>query len=274
MKKKTLPFAILAIIHILLIVYTFTQKKHKTLIVLFSSIGIAYVFEYFVLNVFKMYRYYPKVFRNGWVDSVFGALLSQSLFVPITATLMVLFHLGWKWRIGAGLAYGLIETVFIKWNIYKNYQWRTVFTITTMPIYFYVVKKWWEALQKKNAKIIPALSVFFYFWVNYTNIYYFLLAFFKKFVFHLGIVKDKYWEHFMLVPLYTFYQSVIGTISTMYSCKKTKIGCLILLHISDQLIFKYKIIQSTKRDLYSFIPVHLLIFTFGEYYYKWMKEYR
>jgi hypothetical protein len=272
MNKKNIPFFILGIISFLILTVTFFQRRQKTLLLLLSSIGIAYVFEYFVLNIFKMYRYFPNVFKNKWIDSVFGALLSQSVFVPIVATYLALNNRGWKWRIGASLLFGIIERLFIKLRLFKNKTWKTSYTIISLPFYFFVVKKWWEGLQIQQTKIITILSVFFCYWVNYTNVYFFLLAFSKKFFFRIGFLRDKYQEHFILLPMYTFYQAIMGALNTLYFQNQTKLFNLLWLHLSDQLLFRLKIIRSKKSDLYMSIPIHLFIHGFGEYYHYLIKK--
>jgi hypothetical protein len=264
-KSKSFPFIILFFIHLFLLGLTFYKKGKKTSSSLVISIGIAYVFEYFVLNLFRMYRYYPKVFKKDWIDSVFGALLSQSVYVPIAATMLSLFNLGWKWRMGISFIYGVIERLFIHWGIYRNKTWNTFLTITTLPIYFYIVARWWNDMQRGN-RIKEFFSIFFCYWINYTNIFYFCLALIKQYRFRIGFLKDKYQEHFILVPIYTAISGMIGTLNTIYVRKKSKWKGLLVLHIFDRILFKYKVIHPSKTiNLYSLIPIHLCVLFIGEY---------
>lgn len=93
MKKNSLIYAILTFLHLVLVIITFVKKwDKKPWILLFSSIGQAYVFEYFVLNILKSYKYYPKVFSNKWQDTILGAIISQAFTVPIMATALALFQ--------------------------------------------------------------------------------------------------------------------------------------------------------------------------------------
>ncbi|WP_456275993.1 hypothetical protein [Bacillus sp. AK128] len=267
MKNKSIPFIVLAIIHAVLLIICFRRKgPTKTIGVLYISIGIAYVFEYFVLNIFKMYVYCPKIFKNKWFDAVFGALLSQSLFIPIKSTLITLFNIGWKGRITVALIYGIIERIFIRWGIFENKSWKTFLTITTMPVYFYIVKIWWEKIQKGNKKII-AISIFFFYWVNYANVLYFALVFFKQYRFRIGVLRDKYWEHFIIVPIYALITGIIGTISTLFFRKEHKWISIFIVHVLDQILYKYRIIKpSTPHSKYALILIHLGLLRFGEYF--------
>jgi hypothetical protein len=272
MSKKTIPFVALSVVHFILFFYTFIQKKQKTLPLFISSIGMAYVFEYFVLNLFKMYQYYPRVSRNKWIDSVFGALLSQAVFVPIAATFIALFNLGGKWQLGFTLFYGLTERIFIKWKIFKIYKWSTFFTICLLPLYFQIVKRWWELLQKHQSKFVEVLSVLFCYWVNYTNIYFFIVVCFRKFFLRIGFLKDTYWEHFILVPLYTLYLSIICTKATLAEKPISKWKTLITLHLSDLLLSKLNILKATKQGIRQFVPIHLGFLLLGDYVYKIIKR--
>ncbi|WP_246938779.1 hypothetical protein [Bacillus pinisoli] len=272
MKKKTIPFIVLTIIHGFFLLLAFVKKGNKTFLVLNVSIGIAYIFEYFVLNVLKMYFYYPKVFKVKWIDSVFGALLSQSLFIPIASTLIVLFKVGWKGRILVALIYGVIERLFISWGVFRNFTWSTLLTITTMPLYFNQVKKWWRDIEQGHPLKLK-VSVFLSYWINYTNILYFSLALLNKYRFRIGILRDQYWEHFILVPIYTLIVGTIGTISTIYFRNPLKIICLLLLHLLDRFLYKWKLIRpSSNKDLYLLIPIHASMLLLGEYFFRSIKK--
>jgi hypothetical protein len=272
MNKKSIPFIFLSIIHFFLLVFNFKQHKQKTLLLLFSSIGIAYTFEYFVLNLLKLYQYYPRVFRNRWIDSVLGALLSQAVFVPIAAVTIALFRLGWKWQLGFTIFFGATERLFIKWKIFKNNKWNTLLTVSLLPLYFQIVKKWWEKLQEPHSSTVDALSILFCYWINYTNIYYFLLALRGKFFFRIGFLKDKYWEHFIIVPIYTLNLSVICTKDTLSEQPVPKWKTLLKLHLSDRLLTKQNILKATRQDIRLFIPVHFGFLLLGDYYDKLLRR--
>lgn len=268
MNKKSIPFLILAIPHALILLYTIIKKGKKTFGLLTIGIGAAYVFEYFVLNIFKMYRYYPKVFKNKWIDSVFGALLSQAVFVPIASTVLTSFKLGWKSRIIAAVFYGMIERLFIKWKIFEDHTWKTYFTVTAMPLYFYVIKKWWDGIKKGNNLYIW-VSILFCYWINYTNVLYFSLALFNKYRFRVKIVRNKYWDHFISVPMYTLLSGILGTVSTIYVPKPFKMISVLIMHLIDQVLYRYRMIKPTsKKSLYALIPIHISMLLIGESFKK------
>ncbi|MFZ3590248.1 hypothetical protein ACOI1C_13520 [Bacillus sp. DJP31] len=265
MKKKTIPFVILTLLHLILLGYTlFYKKKQNVWILLLSSISIAFVFEYFVLNVFKMYMYYPKVFKNKWQDSVFGGILSQAVFVPIKATFLASFQYGWRGRIIAGIAFSLVERLFIFLGVFKNITWRTTYTLTLIPMYFWIVQKWWNGLQR-NVDGIKKGTLFFCYWTIYTNTYFILTTVFKKFLFQTGFVRNKYRDDYLTGPIYTFLLSMIGTISTLFMKGKWKILGVVIMHICDQAILKLGILRMKNWNVYAFLPLHLLMLLVGEH---------
>ncbi|MBM6619599.1 hypothetical protein [Bacillus suaedaesalsae] len=272
MNKKSIPFLILAILHSIILLITFRKKGKKTFTLLTIGIGVAYVFEYFVLNVFKMYKYYPKIFKNKWIDSVMGALLSQAVFVPITGTVLTLFKHGWKARIGAALFYGATERIFIKWKIFSNDTWSTIYTVGAMPMYFYIITKWWRGLQNGN-KLIQWSSLLLCFWTNYTNILFIALARYKKYRFRFHAVRNRYWDHFIIVPLYTLLASIVGTINTFHMPTSFKWCGILFMHLIDQCLFHCKLIKpSNKGSLYKLLPIHISILLLGEIYKKLIKS--
>ncbi|KAA0549930.1 hypothetical protein FZW96_00850 [Bacillus sp. BGMRC 2118] len=272
MKKNSIPFLVLAIIHGIILIITLRKKGKSTYTLLTIGIGAAYVFEYFVLNVFKMYKYYPKVFKNKWIDSVFGAVLSQAVFVPIAATVLTLFNQGWRARILVSLVYGAIERIFIKLNIFSNDKWSTWYTVGAMPVYFYVINKWWRGLQHGN-KIIHWFSLMLCIWISYTNVFFVALAGFRKYRFRVRLVRDRYWDHFIVLPLYTLLAGIVGTVNTIHLPKAFKWCGVLFMHLIDQTLYHCKIIKPTSRiSLYLLIPIHSVILLFGEYYRKLMKN--
>ncbi len=263
-KKATIPFLILTFLHIVLLAVLYVRKNGKeTSLLLLCSIGIAYVFEYFVLNLFKMYRYYPKIFKNSWIDNVFGAVLSQAVFVPIKATFLTLTKLDWKWKLGAGFLFVMVERIFIQLHVYKNKSWRTIYTLILIPTYFMIVGLWWKGLKNQENSIIPKISLFLIYIVMYTNVYYVLLIF-RKVILQVGWVKDVYWDHFIVAPLYTLYLSLIGTSATLGGKSIHKLSALGMFLLSDNLMKRINVLRMQKWSVYSFLPVHMIMLLVGD----------
>jgi hypothetical protein len=83
--RNTIAFFFLFIIHSVLLGFSFYKSKNRKLlfVLLSANMGFAYLLEYIVLNLFKGYRYKPKIMKKQIFDNIFGAILSQGVFLPL-----------------------------------------------------------------------------------------------------------------------------------------------------------------------------------------------
>lgn len=269
MKKSrgnSLPFIILFIVHTSMIIFTFTKKKKdrkSLLLLLFSNIGFAYLFEYIVLNLFKGYRYKPNLLKNRHLDNIFGAILSQAVFVPFTSLFITAFNLGLKYKIGFTLYFALIEKIFLKLKIYKNYWWKTLYTSLVIPCYFMISDFWYKHL-KKGTPYILFVSLFNCIMVTGVNILY-VLAVVRKFKFGLGLFHS--WkEHFKIAPLYSILLSLVATCLIWVQGWLAKISIFLFAILLDLIIKKKGIVKSNFDKKGINILVHfIMIFLSNKY---------
>jgi hypothetical protein len=212
MRKRNnfIPFLILFIIHSVLLGYSFTKTKDKKQLftLLMSNIGFAYLFEYIVLNLLNAYTYKPKIIKNTRLDDIFGAILSQAIFVPFTAAFLTARKIGWFGKALAGCYFSLVEILFLRLGIYKQNWWITAYTLVLTPFYFFV-SDFWESLLRKKIPIIQYLSLFLMIMVTEANL---LFVFAVKHKLRFGLGRYHSWtEHFILVPLYAISLSLFAT---------------------------------------------------------------
>jgi hypothetical protein len=202
MNKNSLPFIVLSIIHIsLLIITLFIRRDRRTITLLLSNISFAYIFEYFVFNVFRSYRYNPKLLKKRQLDNALGAILSQAIYVPISATFLTVFKLGWGGKILFTFYFHLIERLFLKIDNYRLYWWKPVYTTLLLPVSFLVSDFWDMNLRSKNRGVLW-LSTYLSVGVV-TKTLDFILDILKKPKIGLGYLHT--WnEHFLISPLYMF----------------------------------------------------------------------
>lgn len=228
--KNSVPFLLLAVIHVGMFLILLKQKKQKaTWILLLSNICFAYLFEYPTHNLFNGYRYKPSIMKNRFFDSILGAIFSQAIYVPVTATFLTLFKKNWRWKIGFSIFYYCIENLFLRLNIYKVYWWKPIYTLVLLNIYFYISDGFYRALSTQKRW---ALALAHYFsneviWINLM----FISAGKRKIRFGRG--RFHTWtEHFKIVPLYSLILSFIATITS----SKSGLFYRLLLLISHILI--------------------------------------
>jgi hypothetical protein len=211
-KRNKIPFIILFLIHTTLLGVSFYKSRNKKHLftLLMSNIGFAYLLEFFVLNLFKAYKYKPKVMKYDFFDNIFGAILSQAIFVPFTALFLTASKLGWVWKLLGGIYFTLVELLFLRLKVYKHYWWKTGYTLILIPIYFNI-SDWWNLFLSKKNPVIRFISLFLMIMVTEANLL-FLFASTRKIRFGFG--KYHSWtEHFIIVPLYAISLALFSTIS-------------------------------------------------------------
>lgn len=249
--KKIIPFLVLFIIHSGILGYSFYKNRNRKLLFahLMSNIGFAYIFEYFVLNLFKAYVYRPKVFKMRKFDNIFGAILSQGIFIPFSAIFITTFQFGWKVKLLFSVYFSVVEEVFIRLGVYRHNWWKTVYTFILMPGYFKLSDFWYKQLCKGN-RFVQLVTLYNMTFVTGINLL-FVLAKLRKIKF--GISRYHSWnEHFIIVPLYSLVVSFISTYLIRF--KNGWISWLSLLVIRfgfDKLLFTCNLFKSKLTKLES-----------------------
>ncbi|ESU34467.1 hypothetical protein G3A_00950 [Bacillus sp. 17376] len=206
-KKNSIPFLLLAVVHVLLFVIFAKRSRQKNIwILLLSNIGMAYLFEYPVLNLFKAYAYKPYILKKRAHDQILGAIFSQALYVPITATLLTLYEKNRYWKLGSTLVYYGVERYFLHLEIYKAYWWKPYYTVFFMNIYFYISDWFHKALNAKKEWALMIAQYLSTEVIGVTLLY--ISAVNRKVRFGRGI-HHSWGEHFILAPLYSLTRSIL-----------------------------------------------------------------
>lgn len=205
-KKNAFPFLLLAVIHVLLFSIFAKRSRRKNIwILLLSNVGMAYLFEYPVLNLFKGYSYKPYILKKQAHDQILGAIFSQALYVPVTATLLTLYGKNRYWKLGSTLIYYGIEHYFLYLKIYKAYWWKPIYTLFFMNIYFYISDWFYKALNAKKEWALIIAQYLSTEVIGSTLLY--ITAVNRKVRFGRGLYHS--WrEHYILVPIYSLIRSI------------------------------------------------------------------
>jgi hypothetical protein len=268
-KGMNLPFLLLCVIHSCLLGITFYKSKNRKniFILLVSNIGLAYLFEYFVFNLFKLYKYKPNIIRNNFFDNVFGAVLSQAVFVPFTSVFLTVSNSGWLKKISASIYFYIIEMLFLRLGVYKHTGWKTIYTFVLIPFYFKWSDIWYHLLEKKN-EIVRFISFFLMIMVTETNLF-LILALFRKIRFGMG--RHHTWkEHFIISPLY----SISVSLFTAFSLKNhntidAKLRVVIFCTLLKQFFIKIKLLKNNLK-FYQFVLKRIIMASLYGKYKKWV----
>lgn len=257
-KHNKYPFILLLIVHISLLLFTFIRKKEKKslFVLLLSNMGFAYLFEYVILNIFQSYRYKPKIIKSRYLDNIFGAILSQAVYIPFTSIFITGFNLGWKVKAFFIVYFNLVERLFIKLKVYKTNWWRPYFTTLLLPIYFTLSDRWYKHLQK-GTPLVLLISHFFSIMVTGVNIIYFA-ALTCNFRFGRGIFHT--WrEHFIIAPLYSIGLSLFTTWSIRKDGWLGKARALIFALCLDWFFYRSGRAKISFRIPYLNVLTHILM---------------
>lgn len=262
---NSIPFIVLAFIHIcVFFIFTNRRKQRNVWMLFMSNVGFAYLFEYIVFNIFKGYSYKPFIFRNKRFDEVFGAILSQGLYVPITATLITNHKLKWYWKIFLSFLYYLIEKTFIFLRLYKVYWWKPIYTFGFLNGYFYISDVFNKGLLK-NKKW--ALSTAHYLAIMVTGVtLLYISALFRQIKFGWGMFKT--WkEHFIIAPLYSFIHSALLMQGSSKMGMKYRLDTMVYVLSLDNILARTKILKINFKKYFGTIPFHFVMIIFSRLLY-------
>jgi len=263
------PFIILAVIHMAMLLYTFYKKKDRKrlFVLLLANIGLAYIFDFFVVVLFRGYTYKPGIFKSKYVDHIFGAILSQGVYVPITALFITAFKLGWKVKLFFAMYFVTIERLFLSLKVYKIHWWRSPYTFTFVSIYFWLCDIWFEKMKDRNP-VILFLTLFNMLHVTWTNIL-FPFAVQRKVRFGLG--RFYSWkEHFVVGPVYFYLISLLIAWIEKRGGRFTSTKILGLVMLGDFVLTRLRLL---KINSLSILPVIYTILMFiSNVYRRWVYE--
>jgi hypothetical protein len=90
-----LGYLILILISIAVFIFSLWEKRDfKRLFILYLFIsGLTYLAEYFIMTWFNSYIYYPRIFKERYLDSIAGAVVSDAFSVPMLTVFVASFLL-------------------------------------------------------------------------------------------------------------------------------------------------------------------------------------
>jgi hypothetical protein len=152
----------LSLISLTLLVYIcFIKKRVRSFFHFLIMVQIAYMIETVIYIFLSSYQYYPKILKNyAFYDSNMGALTSNLLAIPVIATFLTTFQLGWFWIFAFIGLFAGVEWLFIKLHIYTLFWWRIEYTSIGLPFYFLFAKKVYSCLLKSLKGLLHSLFLF------------------------------------------------------------------------------------------------------------------
>ncbi|MGV2939384.1 hypothetical protein AB5I83_07335 [Mesobacillus sp. LC4] len=263
-KKNSIPFLLLAVAHVLLFVIFAKRSRQKNIwILLLSNIGMAYLFEYPVLNLFKGYTYKPFILKKRVHDQILGAIFSQALYVPITATLLSVYRKNRYWKLGTTLIYYGIEHFFIHLKIYKAYWWKPSYTLFFMNIYFYISDRFYKELNAKKEWALVIAQYLATEVIGVTLLY--ISAVNRKVRFGRGI-HHSWREHFIIAPLYSLIRSMLLVLSSSKPGLQPRLYMFLGSFFTDLLLERIGLVKFRLNKVWS-IAYHAVMIIISRFLY-------
>jgi hypothetical protein len=235
-----------------------SRNRKRDIVLLLNYAGVAYIFEYIVIAVFKGYVYKPHFLKQRNLDNIFGAIWSQFFYVPITALFITVFNMGWKVKLFFSCYFVLIEKLFIFLGVFKNKWWRTRYTFCLIFSSFYVNDFWNEQLNKKNPQIM-FITFFNLIQLTWMNMIY-ILAALRKIRYGFPIFLS--WkEHFLVAPFFGFLISLLSTFWTRKGDFISNLLNLFTMLMVDITLIKKRLLKMKSPLILPIIYSTIIIFS-------------
>lgn len=266
-KKNFTPFLILTFVHMLLLFFTFYKNKDRKrlFLLLMSNVGLAYLFEYIVLNLFQAYRYRPKLLKQKYLDNIFGAVLSQAIIIPFTGVFITAQNLKWRAKLFFIFYFNIIEFFFISQKVYKVMWWKPIYTSIGLPVFFSISDYWYKGLKAKKAPLL-FITLYLCILVVGVNLMY-IFAVLRKFRF--GIGSWHTWkEHFIIAPLYSIILSLYAAWAIKKNTILAKVSVLVFGIGMDWIVYKVKLVKQNFKVSWFNTAVHIFMIMVASFFKK------
>lgn len=253
-------YGVLIAASIIIIIFTLHKTKDKKVIALYTFIsGLIYCFEYVVLILFNSYVYYPHLLKNAYFDSLVGAIVSNAFAVPMSAVFIAAVKPKWKWILFITLIFLMIESWFLKIEIYSHNWWRLLYTAMGLICCFLISVKWYSKLTAKITWVVRFITIYFSGILIQSSIVFILVALLDLYHYEIGWFENESQDHIAFVTAYImFLSSILSSLATFELKWLWKIIILIPTLLFDYLLFWFGILNlSAGWSLWYFIFIRL-----------------
>lgn len=264
-------FIVISLLAFLLVVLSLWKGRvpRSRLILVFLLInGISFIFEYVIKILFHSYDYYPNVLSNHWLDSLFGALISQAIIIPSVAMFIVAFQLNVSGIMGFCLLLMGIEELFLWLGIYEHNWWKTVYTGFFVFIGFFI-GKWWETKLIDRNAWVDWVNIFMILTLLSSTIMYLIDVFFHYRLFKAGWFQDPVRDSVALEALFIYLQSIFVSFMIQYQIRWYWFACLYLFNIATLTILeridRIEFYHFWRPFMYAVFPAAVAVFSYWFY---------
>jgi hypothetical protein len=251
----------------------FKKRNTHTLFVLLTMIGLGYIIETIIFVFLNSYEYNPNFIQhNRYYDSTLGAFVSNTASLPVVATLIATFHLGWIWIVlFSGLFVG-IEWLFLRFHIYSHNWWNLGYTGFGLLFYFAISKVYYKWIVRPS-------NGFKHYWILYlitssisASAHVLPIIFFTNRIYSPGWFENSGRDSIALASVFYLSASLFYCLMTKLSWRRKWIKYFItgfLMYVVNQLLIKTEILRSLVWwDQLYYVGLSLLLILLTEIIHK------
>ena len=139
-----LLLSIISLISIVLILYKSNNRKFDIGFGL-AVLGTTFHAEFTLLVAFNAYRYFPKIFNDSFLDSVFGNYVSQ-ISVATSVMLAIIYRIPVMCNLIIAGIYFLIDILFVELGVYRHLWYKSWYSFVLVVLSLLVASKWYRRL--------------------------------------------------------------------------------------------------------------------------------
>ncbi|MEN8700557.1 hypothetical protein [Bacillus infantis] len=221
--KKTVTgmhlFIALVVFSVILIIISFRKEIRVSLPLYFFVMGLSFILEYIVFILGKAYTYRPTVFEEKWFDEVFGASISQALFIPAVLTAVSIFRISFLWRLAVIAGIFMIESFFLREGVYEQHWWRTWYTSVILFAAMFVTDIWRDSL-KSPSPFVRFVTVYMAITTIIQAAVFYTVIFFRIHTYHAGFFESHDRDQLAFSTLIWLIYSLILAVIVIYEFRK------------------------------------------------------
>jgi hypothetical protein len=183
----------LGFISIILLIYICIKSDvRQALLTFMGMVGLGYIIEAVIYNFLSSYQYYPHIIKHNPIyDSALGAIASNALTLPVTATFLAAFRKNWLWVAFTTALYAGIEWIFLELHIYKHHWWKTVYTSIGLPFYFLFAKFLYRKMRVPLKGFFHTLCLYLIISPFSGSLHFIPIMFFSNRYYELGLFANQ-----------------------------------------------------------------------------------
>jgi hypothetical protein len=118
---------------------------------LFLSFGIITFGNYWLMGVFRLYRYRPYILPDPALDNYVGEVLADFILVPFLASALLAHPKTRMWMVWLlSLVMLLLETLFVRLDLFVLQGWNHWYTALGFPLYYLALAFWVRHFEREG----------------------------------------------------------------------------------------------------------------------------